>query len=126
MSMMMSEANVPAAAALAYLGYPLHPPGKPEKLRVEHLSSIEVPQLFVSGTRDALATCNRLQTALAGLGNKARLHLVEGGDHSLCVSRKDPQQGSPVWLDAVADFIHQQTRRRLTQKAGANAGPAES
>ena len=114
MSMMMSEENPPAAAALVYLGYPLHPPGKPDKLRAAHLASIDVPQLFVSGTRDALATGDKLQATLDGLGNRAQLHLVQGGDHSLCVSRKEPQRGAAIWMDATAEFIHEHTEKRLS------------
>ena len=114
MSMMMSEVDAPAAAALVELGYPLHPPGKPEKLRAVHLTDIVVPQLFVSGTRDSLANGEKLRATVGDLGKRAQLHLVEGGDHSLCVSRKEPQKGAAIWLDATADFIHQHTKRRLT------------
>lgn len=67
---------------LFFLGYPLHPPGRPDRLRDEHLYGITRPMLFVSGTRDSFATRELLEKVLSRLGSKARVHWVEGGDHS--------------------------------------------
>lgn len=66
---------------LLLLGYPLHPPGKPEKLRAEHLAAITCPMLFIQGSRDSLCRLDLLQPILAALPS-ARLHRIEGGDHS--------------------------------------------
>jgi uncharacterized protein len=70
------------AAALVFLGYPLHAPGKPEQPRTAHLPSVAVPMLFIQGTRDTLARFDLVTDVVNGLGASAELHSVEGGDHS--------------------------------------------
>jgi uncharacterized protein len=75
------------ADGLVFLGYPLHPPGKPDVLRDRHLPAIAAPMLFVQGTRDAFARPDLLDGVLAVLGDRAVLHRVEGGDHSFSVPR---------------------------------------
>jgi uncharacterized protein len=81
----MCVADGMAADALVFLGYPLHPPGKPDRLRAEHLERIRVPMLFVEGTRDPFAQPDRLDVVLARLGTLATLERVDGGDHSFRV-----------------------------------------
>ena len=73
------------AAGLVFLGYPLHPPGKPERVRDGHLYEILVPMLFLQGTRDPFAQGSLLAKVLDKLGSRAELHVVEGGDHSFRV-----------------------------------------
>lgn len=73
------------AAGLVFLGYPLHPPGKPERIRDEHLYRIEVPMLFIQGTADPFARHDRFEGVLARLGELAEYHPIEGGDHSFRV-----------------------------------------
>jgi len=75
------------ADALVFLGYPLHPPGRPEQLRDKHLASVTAPMLFVQGTRDPFARKDLLDALLASLGERARLLRVEGGDHSFKVPK---------------------------------------
>ncbi len=67
---------------LFFLGYPLHPPGRPERMRDEHLYSISKPMLFISGTRDAFATKSLLEKVVSKIGSHARIQWVQGGDHS--------------------------------------------
>jgi len=82
-----------AARALVFFGYPLHPPGRLDALRVEHLPRITVPMLFIQGTSDALARFELVEQTVAALGDRARLHAVEGGDHSFRVrGRKRPDR----------------------------------
>src|SRR3954454_9433523 len=69
------------AAVLVYLVYPLHPPGKPEKLRDEHLYGLTVPMLFLQGTRDPFATPELLEAVAARVGPNAAVQWREGGDH---------------------------------------------
>lgn len=108
-SLLLAEETPPGVRGAVYLGYPLSPAGRPEKLRAEHLERVQVPQLFVSGSRDSLCNLDRLRTVLEPLGSRARLHVVEGGDHSLATSRKDRLAGSDAWLDAVMGFIREAT-----------------
>ena len=75
------------ADGLVFLGYPLHPPGRPEQLRDKHLASVPAPMLFVQGTRDAFARRDLLDALLASLGERARLVRIEGGDHSFKVPK---------------------------------------
>ncbi len=105
-SMIAAAGEAPEARACVYFGYPLHPPGKPEKLRAAHLADVPVPQLFVQGTKDDLAKPKVLKMVLAGVP-QARLVMVEGGDHSLATSRKDPLAGSDAWLDEAALFVRE-------------------
>jgi uncharacterized protein len=73
------------ADGLLFLGYPLHPPGKPDRLRDEHLGRIAVPMLFLQGTSDPFARFDLIQDVTHRLGRWAVLHPVEGGDHSFRV-----------------------------------------
>lgn len=109
-SMLAAAGQAPEAKACVYFGYPLHPPGKPEKLRAAHLRDVPVPQLFVQGTRDELAKQKILRGVLATLP-QARLVSVQGGDHSLATSKQDPLAGSDAWLDEAALFIREHARR---------------
>jgi predicted alpha/beta-hydrolase family hydrolase len=84
-----------------FLGYPLHPPGKPEVLRDRHLPRIKVPMLFVQGTRDAFARFDLLLALLERLGEPARLHRLEDGDHSFAVRKSTGRTAV-----AVRDEIH--------------------
>jgi predicted alpha/beta-hydrolase family hydrolase len=70
-------------AGLVLLGYPLHPPGKPQQLRSEHLSRVEAPMLFVQGSRDTFGTREELGPIVARLSPGTRMLVIEGGDHSL-------------------------------------------
>lgn len=95
------------AAGLVYLGYPLHPPGKPEKLRDEHLYGLTLPMLFLQGSRDTFATPGILEDVVQRIGPTAELQWLEGGDHSFAVAgRKRPADeiGASV-AEPAADFI---------------------
>jgi uncharacterized protein len=93
------------AAGLVFLGYPLHPPGKPERVRDEHLYGIEVPMLFVQGTKDPFATPAVLGPVLGKLP-QAALHAVEGGGHSLERSRKvDTRETAASFAPLVASVM---------------------
>jgi predicted alpha/beta-hydrolase family hydrolase len=75
-------------SGLVFLGYPLHPPGNPAKLRVEHLEQIQKPMLFVQGTRDALGTPEEIQPFVKDLRPPAKIFAIEGGDHSFKAPKK--------------------------------------
>ncbi|MFJ4207783.1 alpha/beta family hydrolase [Paenarthrobacter sp. NPDC089675] len=81
----MAVAEGMPATGLVFLGYPLHAPGKPEKLRDEHLYGVTVPMLFLQGTRDTFATPELLESVVSRIGPTATLQWKEGGDHSFAV-----------------------------------------
>ena len=97
----MAEAPIPDVHGLAFLGFPLHPAGKPGIERADHLHDVRVPMLFVQGTRDRLATLDLLQPVLDELGETASLHIVDTGDHSLAVLKRSGQDQDEV-IDRVA------------------------
>lgn len=74
-------ANGVEVNGLFFLGYPLHPPGRMEKLRDQHLYTIKKPMLFVSGTRDNFARKDLLEQVVSKIGPNASIHWIEGGDH---------------------------------------------
>jgi uncharacterized protein len=108
-SMAVADGQVPAAG-LVFLGYPLHPPGKPERIRDEHLYRIEVPMLFLQGTADPFASTELLGGVLAKLGSRAKLVPFEGAGHSFEVRgrKRDPREVGASLAPIVGDFIREQ------------------
>ena len=101
----MAVAEGMPAAGLVYLGYPLHPPGKPEKLRDEHLYGLTLPMLFLQGTRDPFATPELLENVVSRIGATAVLRWLEGGGHSFEVAgvkRSADQVGASLAEPAAA------------------------
>jgi predicted alpha/beta-hydrolase family hydrolase len=110
---MTSQAQALGALAgvrgLVFLGFPLHPAGKPSDARARHLAEVQIPMLFVQGTRDALAERPRIEALMARLGERATLELIEGADHSFHVpvrsGRSDAEMRSALlkvvvqWMD---------------------------
>jgi predicted alpha/beta-hydrolase family hydrolase len=103
---MVAAEDRDASDALVFLGYPLHPPRKPEQPRSAHLPRIAVPMLFVQGERDPFGTPAELAPLLASLP-RARLLAIAGGDHSLAVPKKLRAQAEvdAEIDDAVAAFV---------------------
>ncbi len=105
-SLMASEGEL--MDGLCFLGYPLHPAGKPEKQRTEHFPKLDLPMLFLQGTRDALADLELLRPALELLPRKPKLHIVEGGDHSFSVLKRSGRTPDEVLAEiaqAIADWL---------------------
>jgi uncharacterized protein len=106
----VAAAGAAGIAALVFLGYPLHPPGKPDALRARHLTEIRAPMLFVQGERDAFGTPDELRPILAKLA-AAELHVVAGGDHSFKVPKRQGVAQENVYetiLDRIADWLRDQ------------------
>ena len=97
---------------LVFLGYPLHPPKEPEKLRSAHLPNVRVPMLFVQGERDAFGTPTELGPILGSLAKGTRIHVVAQGDHSFTVPKRAGVPQATV-LDDVADVIAAWTRETI-------------
>jgi len=100
-------------AGLVFLGYPLHPPGRPDKLRSKHLPDIRAPMLFVQGSRDAFGTPDELRPILGELKAAADLCVVENGDHSFKVPKR-----STMSQDQVYDFVLDEIVRWLRASIG--------
>lgn len=86
--------GVDAVRGLVLLGYPLHPPGKPQQLRAKHLPAIRQPMLFVQGSRDAFGTPAELKPILEPMGQRVTVWVVEDGDHSFKVPARRGSQSS--------------------------------
>jgi uncharacterized protein len=106
-SSQVASQGVEGVSGLVFLGYPLHPPGKPDQRRDAHLPQIQQPMLFVQGTRDAFGTADEIR-ALTSRLQRATLHAVEGGDHSFKVSGRGAPKPDEVLnqvLDTIRDWI---------------------
>jgi predicted alpha/beta-hydrolase family hydrolase len=91
-SQAQADGAMPGVVGLAFLGFPLHAPGKPGIERAEHLQRVAIPMLFLQGTRDEFAKLDLLRPVIAALSDRATLALIDGGDHSF----KAPKSaGSP-------------------------------
>ena len=98
---------LPGVRGLVFLGFPLHPPKRPGDARAEHLSAVQVPMLFLQGTRDDLAELRLLEPVCHRLGDRATLHVVEGADHSFRVLKRSGRSDEEVVAelgDAVANW----------------------
>ena len=110
-SQAQAAAPLPGVRGLAFVGFPLHPAGKPSIDRAEHLAKVDLPMLFLQGTRDTLAEVTLIEPVVQRLGPRAALHLVEGADHSFHVlarsGRNDREvmkeilDAFPKWADSV-------------------------
>jgi len=92
---------------LVFLGFPLHPPGRPDDKRAEHLAQVRIPMLFLQGDRDEFADLTLLRPVVQRLGERATLHLVEGGDHSFHVLKRSGRTDAEVMgelVGAIADW----------------------
>jgi uncharacterized protein len=102
-----AQAKTPLAGVvgLAFFGFPLHATGKPSVDRADHLAEVQIPMLFLQGGNDKLAELSLLQSVVEGLGARARLHVVEGADHSFHVPARSGRNDGDVMeeiLDAFA------------------------
>jgi predicted alpha/beta-hydrolase family hydrolase len=111
-SQAQAEEPLPEVRGLVFVGFPLHPANRPSRTRAEHLAGVQVPMLFLQGTRDALAAVELVRATADDLGSRATLHLVPDADHAFHVpvrsGRKDLDVRSEMadalssWLDEVA------------------------
>jgi predicted alpha/beta-hydrolase family hydrolase len=103
-----AAAPLPGVHGLAFLGFPLHPAGKPSDDRAKHLADVHVPMLFIQGTRDNLAELKLLEPMVKRLGSSASLHVEEGADHSFHVLARSGRNDGEVMrdiLDTLAAWI---------------------
>jgi predicted alpha/beta-hydrolase family hydrolase len=103
-----STAALPGVRGLVFLGFPLHAAGRPSRERGAHLADVDLPMLFLQGTRDKLADLDLLRPLCADLGPRATLHVVDGGDHSFHVPKRSGRSDADA-LDELADRIESWT-----------------
>ena len=104
-SMAQAEAPLPGVRGLVLLGFPLHPPGRPSDSRAEHLAQVQIPMLFLQGDRDDFADLKRLKPVVTRLGERATLHLAEGGDHSFHVLKRSGRTDAEVMAELVETIV---------------------
>ena len=97
----MAVADGMDAAGLIYLGYPLHPPGRPQRIRDAHLGDIKAPQLFVEGTRDPFCPLETLAEVIGKRRLKADVVVIDDGDHSLKVRKSSGRSTTQAWDEAI-------------------------
>lgn len=105
-----AEAPLPGVRGLVFLGFPLHPPGRPDDKRAEHLAAVRIPMLFLQGDRDEFADLKLLRPVVQRLGERAALHLVEGGDHSFHVLKRSGRTDGDVMGELVATVVEWTSR----------------
>lgn len=103
-SLAAAQEALPRVRGLVFFGFPLHAAGRPSAQRGEHLEQVGLPLLFLQGTRDKLAELELLRPLCAGLGPRATLHVVEGGDHSFHVLKRSGRSDADA-LDELADAV---------------------
>jgi uncharacterized protein len=101
-----AQAKAPLAGVrgLAFLGFPLHPAGKPSSERAEHLAGVKIPMLFIQGTRDKLAELDLLGPIVDDLGTLAKLHLAQDADHSFHVPARSGRNDRAV-MDEILETL---------------------
>jgi uncharacterized protein len=100
---------LPGVVGLVFLGFPLHPAKRPSRERAEHLSEVNVPMLFVQGTRDELANLSNLRAVCSRLGERATLHLIEDADHAFHVRARSGRTDQEV-IREIASVVAAWTR----------------
>jgi uncharacterized protein len=90
---------------LVFFGFPLHPPNKPGVKRADHLAGVNLPMLFLQGTRDQLADLNLLRPVLEKLGSKATLHVVDAADHSFHVLQRSGKTDREIMRELAQVFV---------------------
>ena len=107
-----AEEPLPGVRGLVFLGFPLHPPGRPGDKRAEHLARVGIPMLFLQGDRDEFADLTLLQPVVKRLGDRATLHSVDGGDHSFHVLKRSGRTDADV-LEELAAAVEEWATTRL-------------
>lgn len=107
-SQAQAETPLPSVCGLIFLGFPLHPPGKPSDARAEHLDQVRVPMLFLQGSRDEFASLELLKPVVEGLKSRATLKLFAEADHSFHAPKRsglsDEERMAEI-LDTMASWI---------------------
>ena len=101
-SQAQAESPLPGVHGLAFLGFPLHPSGRPSDERANHLFDVRIPMMFIQGSRDQLADLSLLQSVIGRLGTRAILRLFQGADHSFHVPARGGRSDSEIMAEIAA------------------------
>jgi len=101
-SLAAAEAPLPGVHGIVFIGFPLHPAGRPGIQRAEHLAATTAPLLFVQGTRDTLAELELLRPIVQELGERARMHVIDDADHGFAVRRRTTGRSSADVIEEIA------------------------
>jgi len=107
-SQAQAKAPLQGVRGLAFIGFPLHPPGRPSQERAKHLFDVEIPMLLLQGARDALASLDQLEPVCQALGSRTTLQLFAEADHSFHVPARSGRTDAQIrgeMLDALAAWI---------------------
>ena len=105
----VAKGGLPEVKGLIFFGFPLHPPGNRGTARADHLSHVTVPMLFIQGTRDSLADLQLIKEVVGHLGARAKLHVVDEGDHSFHVLKRSGKTDAQV----LAEIAEVSTRMMI-------------
>jgi hypothetical protein len=97
-----AESSLPGVRGIVFFGFPLHRPGDPSDARADHLCDVEIPMLFIQGTRDRLAEIGRIESVVGKLGERAAIHVVEDGDHGFDVLKRRRKSTSEVYDETAS------------------------
>ncbi len=114
-SQAQAASPLPGVRGIAFLGFPLHPPGRPGDERARHLYDVSIPMLFLQGTRDEFADLALVRKLVDRLGSRATLKLLDDADHSFHVPARSGRKDADVragMLDALADWIESVVRKQ--------------
>jgi len=103
-SQAQAAAPIPAVRGLVFLGFPLHPAGRPSQERGQHLFDVRIPMLFLQGTRDTLAALDQIEPLCRQLGVGATLRLFDGADHSFHVPARSGRTDAQVRSEMLGDL----------------------
>lgn len=101
-SQALAKRHDPRVKGIVLLGFPLHQPGKPSTERATHLANVQVPMLFLQGTRDSLAQLDLVQDVCASLRDRATLHVIDTADHSFAVLKRSGKSAQDVHREMAA------------------------
>ncbi len=109
-SLAAAEQPLDGVRGLVFFGFPLHPPNRPGTQRADHLPSVNVPMLFLQGTRDSFADLNLLRPVSTKLGSRSTLHVIETADHSFHVLKSSGKTDAEV-LGELAQTVSSWAQR---------------
>ena len=104
-SQAQAQAPLPDVRGLVFLGFPLHPAGRPSQERGRHLTDVHVPMLFLQGTRDQLALPDEIEPLCKALSPRATLHMIDGADHSFHVPARSGRNDDAVRNEMIGALV---------------------